>query len=297
MHQTRRVVLGSGSLAGRRRCRRAVRPLRPKLRRSFPSGGARRVERSCRLGRLLLVGPHRRGPVVAAAHFRAVDDPRGGSCDDHGDPPRHAGHSSTTPSSMGPGPPGLHRRPPLRRSSDSRGRTRRSGPRGIRGPWRAADRRRHGEILDEALTVIDALWSGEAVDHEGAYFKIDGVCFRPRPLQRPRIPIWCAASLPSRAGVRRGARWDGVAPMYSAPGEMRPATPEEVASVLTELQRFGRAEPPDVVVWAIAPSAELRLSYARAGATWLIEGPAPGPTGWRTQRRSPLQARRARSRR
>ncbi len=140
-----------------------------------------------------------------------------------------------------------------------------------------ADPKRHGEILDEALAVIDALWSGERVDHEGPYFKINGVCFRPRPLQRPRIPIWCAASLPARAGVRRGARWDGVAPMYSAPGEMRPATPEEVASVLTELQRFDRAEPPDVVVWAIAPSAELRLSYARAGATWLIEGPAPGP--------------------
>ena len=140
-----------------------------------------------------------------------------------------------------------------------------------------ADPKRHGAILDEALTVIDALWSGEAVDHDGVHFKIDGVCFRPRPLQQPRIPIWCAASLPSRAGVRRGARWDGVAPMYSAPGEMRPVTPEEVASVVTELQDRGRAEGSEVVVWTIAPTEDLRLSYAQAGATWLIEGPAPGP--------------------
>ncbi len=140
-----------------------------------------------------------------------------------------------------------------------------------------ADPKRHGAILDEALTIIDALWSGEAVDHHGVYFEIDGVRFSPRPLQQPRVPIWCAASLPSRAGVRRGARWDGVAPMYSAPGEMRPVTPEEVASVVTDLQDRSRAEHSDVVVWTIAPSAELRLSYAQAGATWLIEGPAPGP--------------------
>ena len=65
--------------------------------------------------------------------------------------------------------------------------------------------------------------------------------------------------------------------MYSAPGEMRPATPQEVASVVTELQASGRAAPPDVVVWVVAPTSELRLSYAQAGATWLIEGPGPGP--------------------
>ena len=140
-----------------------------------------------------------------------------------------------------------------------------------------ADPKRHGAILDEALTVIDALWSGEPVNHHGAYFTIDGVCFRPRPLQQPRVPIWCAASLPSRAGVRRGARWDGVAPMYSSPDEMRPVTPEEVASVVTDLHDLGAAERSDVVVWTIAPSAELRLAYAQAGATWLVEGPAPGP--------------------
>lgn len=125
--------------------------------------------------------------------------------------------------------------------------------------------------------MIDALWSGKAVDHRGAYFTIDGVRFVPRPLQQPRIPIWCAASLPSRAGVRRGARWDGVAPMYSVPGEMRPVTPEEVVSVVSELQDNGRVDRPDVVIWAIAPSEGLRLSYEQAGATWLIEGPAPGP--------------------
>jgi hypothetical protein len=30
-------------------------------------------------------------------------------------------------------------------------------------------------------------------------------------------------------------------------------------------------------VWAIAPDADARQQYEQAGATWLIEGPAPGP--------------------
>lgn len=141
----------------------------------------------------------------------------------------------------------------------------------------SADPKRHGRILDEALTVINALWSGEAVDHHGAYFDIERVRFNPRPLQHPRIPIWRAASLPSYAGIRRGARWDGVAPIYSVPGELRPVTPEEVAAVVAVLEAEGRAEQSDVVVWAIAPDATQRLSYEQAGATWLRKISASRP--------------------
>lgn len=54
-------------------------------------------------------------------------------------------------------------------------------------------------------------------------------------------------------------------------------TPEEVATVVAFLEAEGRAERSDVVVWAIAPDATRRLSYEQAGATWLIEGPSPGP--------------------
>jgi alkanesulfonate monooxygenase SsuD/methylene tetrahydromethanopterin reductase-like flavin-dependent oxidoreductase (luciferase family) len=140
-----------------------------------------------------------------------------------------------------------------------------------------ADQRRHGRLLDEALEVVDALWSGEPVSHHGAHFDVEGVRFLPRPVQTPRVPIWCAASLPSRAGVRRAAKWDGVAPMYSTADELRPATPDEVAGVVAEVVA-GRAGPlPDVVVWAVAPDDQLRRAYEQAGATWLIEGPAPGP--------------------
>jgi len=30
-------------------------------------------------------------------------------------------------------------------------------------------------------------------------------------------------------------------------------------------------------VWAVASDPNLRHAYEQAGATWLVEGPAPGP--------------------
>jgi alkanesulfonate monooxygenase SsuD/methylene tetrahydromethanopterin reductase-like flavin-dependent oxidoreductase (luciferase family) len=51
------------------------------------------------------------------------------------------------------------------------------------------------EKLDEALTVIDALWTGESVHHSGTHYNLDGVELTARPLQRPRIPIWVGGNL------------------------------------------------------------------------------------------------------
>jgi alkanesulfonate monooxygenase SsuD/methylene tetrahydromethanopterin reductase-like flavin-dependent oxidoreductase (luciferase family) len=138
----------------------------------------------------------------------------------------------------------------------------------------------HAALLDEGLEVMDALWSGDPVDHDGTRHRIDGVSFLPRPVQQPRVRVWVAASLPARAGVRRAARWDGIAPMVingDDASEVRPVTPDEVDTLVREIMdRRDTDSPFDVVVWAVAPDAALRRDYQQAGATWLIEGPAPG---------------------
>jgi len=141
-----------------------------------------------------------------------------------------------------------------------------------------ADPRRHGQLLDEGLALIDALWSGEQVRWSGAHFEVQPVRFVPSPIQRPRVPVWSAAALPARAGIVRAARWDGVVPIFSDGAEFRPVTPAEVADVVRQV---AEARPVDegfeVVVWAVEPAPTLRRDYEHAGATWLIEGPAPGP--------------------
>jgi alkanesulfonate monooxygenase SsuD/methylene tetrahydromethanopterin reductase-like flavin-dependent oxidoreductase (luciferase family) len=42
--------------------------------------------------------------------------------------------------------------------------------------------------LDESLTVLQALWSGEPVDFDGKHLHVHTTPFRPAPLQ-PRVPI------------------------------------------------------------------------------------------------------------
>ena len=96
----------------------------------------------------------------------------------------------------------------------------------------SSDPKHHAALVDEGLTVLDALWQGEPVTHRGPAFRLDGVQFAPRPVQRPRVPIWSACSLPARAGVRRAARWDGIVPIHATEAEFRPASPGEVADVV-----------------------------------------------------------------
>ncbi|WP_217428198.1 LLM class flavin-dependent oxidoreductase [Microlunatus speluncae] len=121
----------------------------------------------------------------------------------------------------------------------------------------------HAAKLDEALPVIDALLRGQAVDHQGEHYRVSAQ-LTPSPIQRPRPPIWVAATLPARAGVRRAKRWDGIFPMTYEPGGL---TPDRVAALVAELQP---APGFDVVVslTADAPADEL----AEAGATWAIDG-------------------------
>jgi hypothetical protein len=73
-----------------------------------------------------------------------------------------------------------------------------------------ADPRARAAILDEALEVIDALWRGEPVEHAGGSFRLHGVALRPRPVQRPRIPIWVGRAAdpprPARARAALGRR-------------------------------------------------------------------------------------------
>jgi hypothetical protein len=67
--------------------------------------------------------------------------------------------------------------------------------------------------MDEAAGIVDAFLRGETVTHAGPDFPVDGVGIGPRPLQRPRPPIWMGAFRPG--GIRRAAC--GTAGSRSAP--------------------------------------------------------------------------------
>ena len=57
--------------------------------------------------------------------------------------------------------------------------------------------------FEEALTLLKRLWTEDEVSYEGQHFHLDRARMTLKPLQRPRPPIWIAAS--SNAGIKRAA--------------------------------------------------------------------------------------------
>jgi alkanesulfonate monooxygenase SsuD/methylene tetrahydromethanopterin reductase-like flavin-dependent oxidoreductase (luciferase family) len=126
-----------------------------------------------------------------------------------------------------------------------------------------ADPSVRAEMLDEGLTVLRALWSGDEVRHAGSHYTVDGVRLAPVPLQ-PRLPIWIGGNRP--ASLRRAARWDGWIADSADPTGLT-SSPDDVAR---NIQTIGRGDDFDVAVLGrsddIDPSA-----YRNVGASWWLE--------------------------
>lgn len=60
-----------------------------------------------------------------------------------------------------------------------------------------------GRRFDEAIEAMTAAWSGESVNRPEGLFPAVGHTMLPRPVQRPRPPIWIGGN--SRAAMRRAA--------------------------------------------------------------------------------------------
>ena len=72
---------------------------------------------------------------------------------------------------------------------------------------------RRGELLDEALAVLDAVLGGGDVAWEGEGFNARGVRLLPETSTGTRPPVWVGGN--SKAAIRRAARFDGWAPFYT----------------------------------------------------------------------------------
>ncbi|MFL5780984.1 MAG: LLM class flavin-dependent oxidoreductase [Thermoleophilaceae bacterium] len=140
--------------------------------------------------------------------------------------------------------------------------------------------RTRGDLLDEGLDVVTRLWEGAPVDHRGRHFALQGARLVPRPVQRPRIPIWCAGYWPGGRALRRAARWDGVAPL-SRDGDFRGLSPSELRRCVDYVMRHRPTRDAlDVVHFQTAGDpGGTPEEYARAGATWWFESTFPPEEG------------------
>ncbi len=119
---------------------------------------------------------------------------------------------------------------------------------------------RRGRHVDEQLEVLRKLWSGEMVEHEGAFYRFPRVCMLPAPTRR--IPIYVGGTSP--AAFARAARHDGwegaVYPWEEIEGYVRAAREARERSGASLVGfRF--------VVGCSEPSPERLASLAEWGVT------------------------------
>jgi alkanesulfonate monooxygenase SsuD/methylene tetrahydromethanopterin reductase-like flavin-dependent oxidoreductase (luciferase family) len=103
-------------------------------------------------------------------------------------------------------------------------------------------------LLDDGLDQLVRYWDG---------------AFEPRPVQRPRIPVWCAATYPNRKPLRRAARWDGLFPV-------RVPEPDALAEMAAQTLalRPDDAGPFDLAI-TVTPDHD-PAPWEAAGATWTL---------------------------
>jgi alkanesulfonate monooxygenase SsuD/methylene tetrahydromethanopterin reductase-like flavin-dependent oxidoreductase (luciferase family) len=142
----------------------------------------------------------------------------------------------------------------------------------------SADPRVRAARLDESLHLLDAFWTGQPVTFHGAYLTAVGVTMLPRPVQRPRIPVWCGGRWPNKRPFRRAARWDGVMPIHTGYGLGETMPPAELRAVVAYTREHRtEAGPFDVALEgrtdgsAADRGGQLVASYVPAGLTWWVE--------------------------
>jgi len=132
--------------------------------------------------------------------------------------------------------------------------------------------------LDEGLDVLAGLWGGEKFYYIGVHYQIKGARFLPRPVQKPRIPIWvCGGWGRMKSPFRRAARWDGVVAIEGT-GENRGIRLDEVKAIQEYVQQHRQEDDPfDIVIirWSDGGHKSSEIdeigALADAGLTWWLE--------------------------
>jgi probable F420-dependent oxidoreductase len=117
-----------------------------------------------------------------------------------------------------------------------------------------------GAITDEFLRVILELWTNPEPRFEGRHYSFSGIKFQPRPLQKPRPPIWVGGN--SRRAILRAVEFgDCWHPTFLTLDDME----ERIAYLREASATEGRIEPLSVAVRATLgfEAAEAVGAYSR----------------------------------
>ena len=152
-------------------------------------------------------------------------------------------------------------------------------------PDEVTDNKSRAEMLDETIDILTLLYQRKQFDFNGKHYhlkltQLDTMHYPPKPVQQPRIPLWCVGLYPSKISMQRALKCDGVIVEKRSPdNKSEDVTPEDIRQIRTYVdENRPESTPFDIVMngnIADLNQSQLQdklLPLIDSGATWWIDG-------------------------
>jgi alkanesulfonate monooxygenase SsuD/methylene tetrahydromethanopterin reductase-like flavin-dependent oxidoreductase (luciferase family) len=147
------------------------------------------------------------------------------------------------------------------------------------------DNKSRAEMLDETIDILTLLYQRKQFDYDGKHYhlkltQLDTMHYPPKPVQQPRIPLWCVGLSPRKGSMQRVLKCDGViVEKRSTDNKPEDVTPDDIRKIEAYVDaNRTEATPFDIVLngnVAELDRSQLQdklLPLIDAGVTWWVEG-------------------------
>ncbi len=152
-------------------------------------------------------------------------------------------------------------------------------------PDEVSDTRTRAEMLDETIDILTLLYQRKQFDYDGKHYhlkltQMDLRHYPPKPVQQPRIPLWCVGLWPKMKSMQRVLKCDGII-VEKRNDEKQPEdiSPEDICEIKAYVEANRDMPTPfEIVVNGKTsdsnpqPAQDKLSALSAAGATWWIEG-------------------------
>jgi len=152
-------------------------------------------------------------------------------------------------------------------------------------PDEVTDVKSRAEMLDETIDILSLLYQRKQFDYDGKHYhlkltQLDEMYYPPKPVQQPRIPLWCVGLYPNKKSMGRVLKCDGVIVEKRSPdNKPEDVTPDDIREIKayvdanrTESSFFDIVLNGNVSELNRVQLQEKLLPLVEAGVTWWIEG-------------------------
>jgi probable F420-dependent oxidoreductase len=132
-----------------------------------------------------------------------------------------------------------------------------------------------GRVTDEYLRLMRECWAKEEIRFEGRYYRVSGIVFLPKPIQKGGIPVWIGGH--TDAALRRAAELgDGWHPIgLRPPALLHPAEyADKVKQIHAWAQRAGRQPAAITLTFRVPMEVRPKRLKAPAGERQMFRGTA-----------------------